>query len=325
MRDKQLYVQVNQAMLIRLLNKLYNYKQEMDLSESVIFLYNSISQHLESTLNFIEDFFGNYFDRNEKVPHGYRMISVKEICRQLELLQDALKGNQAIECNLKNILVNNFNKFCLNQKAVLTYNEVVYQKDLMNELLTDDALASEMSIREVLFYFNFNDDDYVAYLYEKLKSISELLNTKKERIAALRFEQKTINQLRTRLNYQFSASMPSLKEQVNQWIEEEIKFLENDSVPETPSKNQIEPEDKIHTSLSVAKLALLLRLMVVDKIITNRVVAHVLRIAVRTVTTLQTENIAFGSLETKYHNPDRGTITAVKDILFRWINILNKL
>ena len=43
------------------------------------------------------------------------------------------------------------------------------------------------------------------------------------------------------------------------------------------------------------------------------------------VTTLQKENIAFGSLETKYHNPDRGTISAVKDMLFRWINILNKL
>ncbi|MEJ7736994.1 MAG: hypothetical protein WKF97_06170 [Chitinophagaceae bacterium] len=82
------------------------------------------------------------------------------------------------------------------------------------------------------------------------------------RAVTLRFEQKTINQLRTRLNYHFSANMPSLKEQVNQWIEEEIKFLENDSVPETPSKNQIQPEDKIHTSLSVAKLALLLRLMV---------------------------------------------------------------
>jgi len=62
-----------------------------------------------------------------------------------------------------------------------------------------------------------------------------------------------------------------------------------------------------------------------DKIITNRVVAHVLRIAVKVFTTLQKENIAFGSLETKYHNPDRGTICAVKDMLFRWINILNKL
>ena len=65
--------------------------------------------------------------------------------------------------------------------------------------------------------------------------------------------------------------------------------------------------------------------MIVDKVITNRIVAQVLRIVVKTVTTLQRENISFGSLETKYHNPDRGTISAVKDMLFRWINILGKL
>lgn len=51
----------------------------------------------------------------------------------------------------------------------------------------------------------------------------------------------------------------------------------------------------------MAKLALLIRLMVIDKIITNRVVVQVLRIAIKTITTLQKENIAFGSLETKYH------------------------
>jgi hypothetical protein len=52
---------------------------------------------------------------------------------------------------------------------------------------------------------------------------------------------------------------------------------------------------------------------------------QVLCITALTVTTLQKVNIAFGSLETKYHNPDPGTINAVKDMLFRWINILNKL
>jgi hypothetical protein len=64
--------------------------------------------------------------------------------------------------------------------------------------------------------------------------------------------------------------------------------------------------------------------MVMDKIILNRVVAQVLRIIIRTVSTTQTENIGFSSFESKYHKPDKGTIIAVKDMLFRWINILNK-
>ena len=56
--------------------------------------------------------------------------------------------------------------------------------------------------------------------------------------------------------------------------------------------------------------------MVLDKVITNLVVADVLRIMVKIVTTLQRELIASGRIETKYHNPDRGTISAVKDMLF---------
>ncbi len=160
-----------------------------------------------------------------------------------------------------------------------------------------------------------------------MQAVIEPLDSIKEKIAALRFEHKTINQIRTQLNCYLSAKMPALKEQISSWIEEEIKFLEADTLLQIPIpiKAQNETEDKIQTSLSVSKLALLIKLMVIDKIITNRVVAQVLRIVIRTVTTLQVENIAYGSIETKYHHPDKGTISAVKEMLFRWINILNKL
>lgn len=167
-------------------------------------------------------------------------------------MRQTVKSNEAIDFQLEKILVNNFNKFCSREKTSATYNELMYQKDLMNELLTDQTLASEISIREVLFYFNFNSDDYIAYVYGKLKAVTEPLSTRREKIAALRFEQKNINQLRTKLNSYLSASMPSLKEQVNQWIEEEVKFMETEQLPETPPKTENDPDDKIHTSFGKA-------------------------------------------------------------------------
>ncbi len=57
--------------------------------------------------------------------------------------------------------------FCSENKTCATYNELIYQKELLNQLLTDDILASENSIKEVLFYLNYNDNDYIAYLSEK--------------------------------------------------------------------------------------------------------------------------------------------------------------
>jgi len=242
-KDKQQYVKINQCMLIRLLDKLYSYKQEKDLNDKIFNLYDTISYHLENMLDFIEDFFGNYFDRNEKVPTSYLVISVKELCRQLELLTQAVQPYDAYVHAVVNILVNNFNTFCLEKKNGATYNELMYQKDLMNQLLTDKTLASENSIKEVLFYLNYNDDDYIAYLYEKLNALTESFSTKKEKIGALRFEQKNFNQLPTRLICYLSSSMSSLKEQINHWIEEEIKFLESEHTPLTTNQ-YIQPIEK---------------------------------------------------------------------------------
>ena len=323
-RDKRQFIQINQAIIIRLLDKLYAYKQCQRLNEKIIDLYDIISRHLEEILNFIEDFFGEYFDRDQKAHDSYLIVSLEDLCRQLEKLRKVIASNENFDKSLHDVLINNFTTFC-NKKSGATYYELMYQKDLINELLNGDTFASELSIKEVLFYFNFNDDDYVAYLYKKLNSLVESFDSKTEKITSLRYEQKNMNQLRSKLDSHFTIHMPSLKEQVNHWIDEEIKFLESELSVAKLAKAEQESEDKIHTSLSVAKVALLIRLMIIDKIITNRVVAHVLRIVIKTVTTLQKENISFGSLETKYHNPDRGTISAVKDMLFRWINILGKL
>ncbi len=323
--DKQQYVQVNQAILIRLIDKIYSYKQKDGLCPILLTAYNTINHHLETTLEFIEDFFRNYFDRNERVPLACLLTSIQELSRQIDILKETFESNEGIDFRLTNILINNFKRFCVQKIPGATYKELLYQKDLINELLAHKMLESEVSIKEALFYFNFNDNDYISYVYYKLNALEESLSTKAEKVAALRLEQKNINQLAIKLNCCLCCTMPSLKEQVNHWLEEEIKFLETDLAVEKIHKTDIEAEDKIQTSLSVAKLALLIRLMVADKIVTNRVVAQILRVIIKMFTTINKENISFGSLETKYHNPDRGTINAVKDMLFRWINILNKL
>jgi len=242
-KDKQHYVKLTQAMLIRMLDKLYFYRQKRDINNRVLQLYDTVSHHLENMLDFIEDFFGNYFDHNEKVPTIYLLVSIKELCGQIELFKKAVEQSTAAVHDVVDILINNFNSFCSENITCATYNELIYQKELMNQLLTDDTFASENSIKEVLFYFNYNDDDYIAYLSEKLNSLVKSLNNKKEKIAALRFEQKNFNQLPTRLNCLLSSGMQTLKEQINHWIEEEIKFLELDQ-PYLSESNPVVSEEK---------------------------------------------------------------------------------
>lgn len=230
LKDKQQWVRITQAMLTRLINQLDSYTQSKEVDHKIFHLYEILIGHLENTLNFIKDFFGNYFDYDERVPFTYFIISLKELKNQVKLLYEIIQPHKPYIHALAEILVNNFNKFCLENKNSATYNQLAYQKDLMDHLMANKTLASENSISEVLFYFNYNDHDYIAYLKEKLSCLTESLNTTKEKIAALRFEQKKYNQLPKRLIGNLNSNTSSLIDQMNQWIEEEIKFLESDPI-----------------------------------------------------------------------------------------------
>jgi|GEM_PF-615309 len=323
--DKEQYVRVNQTLLVRILDKLFAYTKTRSLNENKLILYHTISQHLKSTLNFLEDFFNNYFDHNEKVPEPYISIAKENIKKQLNQLKHTVSKQESTDPFLTNMVLDSIQLFLGAESTVITYSRLSYHKMLLNELLSQKVMQSTQRIKEALYYINYNEDNFITYEYKWLEEITGILPNNQEKIIALRFEQKKINQLHFKPNCCYNPNMPSLKDQVNGWIDEEVKFLENIKLPEKVTNKLNENEDKIHTSLSVAKLAVLLRLLVVDKIIINRTVAPMLRVAAKVFTTLQADDISFGSLETKYHASDKATIKAVRDILFKWINILDRL
>jgi len=323
--DKEQYVKVNQTLLIRILDNLFAYSQIKPLNENVLLLYNTISQHLQSTLDFVEDFFNNYFDHNEKVPESYISIAKENIKKQVKQLKHTVSKQESNDPFLTNIVLDSIQHFLGAESIVITYSQLSYHETLLNELLSQKVMQSTQSIKEALYYVNYNEENFITYQFEWLKELTNELQANREKVVSLRFEQKNINQLPLKPGCCYNPNMPSLRNQINGWIDEEVKFLENIQLPEKGTNKLNENEDKIHTSLSVAKLAVLLRLLVVDKIIINRTVAPMLRVAAKIFTTLQTDDISFGSLETKYHAPDKATINAVRDLLFKWINILGKL
>jgi hypothetical protein len=323
--DKELYVKLNQGFLIRMLDTVFSYRKATPASQNIARLHDAISQHLQGTLDFIENFFGNYFDRNEKVPEPYFRIAREDLKKQLKRIKNAVSQQGNIDTALIDIISESFNHLLGNEIIAISYSRLTYFKTLLNELHMQKTLQSTKAIIDALHYMNFNEDNFIAYEYEWLKHITDHLATNKDKVIALRFEQKNINQLPLKLNCCYNPNMPPLREQINGWIDEETKYLDNLQTPEKAEGKISEHDDKIHTSLSVAKLALIIRLLVIDKIIINRTVAPMLRIAAKIFTTLQREEISFGSLETKYHAPDKATVNAVRDMLFKWINILGKL
>jgi hypothetical protein len=282
-------------------------------------------EDIQDTLDFIDDFFDNYFGEEKKVPFSYLKLRKEDLRRQTEILDAAVARNEVLDKSVTEIVISSISKFLESKARIISYRELAYKKELLKVLLLENSMQSTFHLREALYSINYNEDNFIAYEFSLLRAITETVPTKKEKIALLKLEQKAINQFPLKIATGFSANMPALKQQINSWIDEEIKYLASDFVPDPNISTATENENKIHTSLSVAKLALIMRILVVDKIIINKKIVPMLRVAARTFTSLQKEDIASGSLETKYHAPDKATINTLKEMLHKWLAILNRL
>jgi hypothetical protein len=229
-KDKRQYIKVTQVMIIHFLDKLYSYRQQRSLKPEVKKLYETVTAHLENTLAFIQNIFSNYFDFNAKASFHYRKKSLAKMKTQMNKMRMIIESSSMSCCELSNLLLENFTSFCSDVKMKITYRELDYQNMLLGALLKEDILSSEERIIEVLFYYNYNEDRYLEFLFRKLSHISRVPETISERVGAIRLQQKIMNQLPVMPVQSFNPIMPSLKVQLNQWIEEEVRFLERDEL-----------------------------------------------------------------------------------------------
>jgi len=229
-KDKRQYIKVTQVMIVHLLDKLFSYKQQRSIKPEVKKFYETLSGHLENTLAFIQNIFSNYFDLNVKASLDYRIRFLTELKMQTEKMFGIIKSSPKSAIEVSNLLYKNFTSFCSDVKRNITYRELDYQKTLLRELLKEGVLASEERVREVLFYYNYNQDKYLEFLYKRVALITMLPESVAERVVAIRLQQKLMNQLPVMPGNSFNPGMPSLTVQLNQWIEEEVKFLERDEM-----------------------------------------------------------------------------------------------
>ncbi len=323
-QDKRELTTITQSVITRLLDQLFTLEQNKSEENDKVSI-KLISEHVKEVFEFIREYFSSYFDYAQKVP-CYLLLQFSESLNTSAESLKQLVVNNGIEMEDIGVIVAEVIELTITEKSTInTYRQINYYKDLFHQFLSGDGTLTASFIRDAFYKLNYNNESFIINEYERLNKACSQLHSIKEKIAFLSYELKKVNQFFGTPKNGFIQFLPSVKDQVGNWIIEEIRFLEKGMLPLEYSNTLSELDNKIHTSLSVAKLAVIIRLLVVDKIIINRTVAPMLRIVTKTFSTLQKDDISIGSLETKYHAPDKATINAVKDMLFKWINILSKL
>lgn len=228
LKDKKEYIRLFQLLLATMMDKLFCHQQEHGCPVRVQLLFEKIQEHLEKTLNFIGEFFADYFDFNQKVPHSVLSKCLQKFEVQIKQLKKYDQFSCSEHLELLKLILKKVEKFCLCKESVPTYNQLQYQKELLCHLTNPGKLSSVDSIKETLIYLNYNDEEYSQFVYSNLIESVNKVESKNQKISLLLLEQKKINQLPVRSNYYLLKEMPSLKKQLSSWLEEEIKYLQKD-------------------------------------------------------------------------------------------------
>jgi hypothetical protein len=307
--DKGQYIRLVQALLINLSDIL----PESEMQEQ---LHNEA----DNVLQFMQNFLYQHFDFDFKVSVFYLKHLQNSISLKLEYWKIKLFQSQLID-----VLQECINEKFTTPENYLTFRKVNYLKNIFRQIECSTTIINEVFIRELFINYNFNSSAFIDYETGLIKNRLNVENSIDENIALLKAEQFRIAQLKDRPGVSYELNQPTVKKQLTDWVIEKIRNEELTNLKRKDKDLQIDPESKIQTSLSVAKLAVLIRLLVADKIIINKSVAPMLRTIAKLFTTLQKDDISFGSMETKYHAPDKATLNIMKEMLQKWVVIVGKL
>ncbi len=332
-RHLERYIQYHQQALIRLMDKLATLNGDVETNRDRDTAYLIFYSSLEDLLYFVERHFSKYFDQDAKAPEGYIALARKDARTNMKKLQKALAVKNA-DPRIISLMLHVLKKIIdCDQDQGITYRKVMYGKEIQKELIRlfeSSALIPDFDeeLRQIMYYLNYNSTRVLTYHAHYITALLDAAETRSEKIERLSFALKKINQAQVKPDIRYNQHGPSLKDQLNNYITEEIDYQEklhqlSNNSPDRPSDPFLHGF-KLKFEASVSQLAYLVRILVETKVILNNNVSQVLHFLVKFVITKRSEAISFGSLRTKFYSVESSTKDSVRNMLQAIIHHIDK-
>jgi hypothetical protein len=328
-KEFELLIQQYQAEIIQLMDVAFKGKLEND-SEPRGRLFDVILKDLEEILTHIENRYTKYFSLEEKVPASYFQVSQPDLKKRVNELREfsirVLANNQLIK-----IIFNPLDAF-LGREEKVSYRQLMYVKELVSEMegwaSESEASTSLKSFLALLLYMNFNAVKVVSFLMQEIADSTNALPEQNQRLERLADYLKQCNQTQTKPGVSFRHNLPPLKDQLSDWIEEEMVCLEKKqtrfSVVPGYADEVIADEEKLHLSFSIDIFSLLIRAAKDSKMFLNKELKGIFRIVSRFVRTVKVDKPSPNSMFNKSYVADRNAKEAAIDLLHEMIRNLRK-
>jgi vacuolar-type H+-ATPase subunit E/Vma4 len=330
------YIQFHQQELIRLIDALMEEDRELKSSKANSSQFNELYQSafhiLQSLLEFIERHFTKYFDQDTKAPFSYISMVTSDLVKWYSDIHQQLKSIAADNA-LTDLLLSPVKKLIeLIPNGPISYRMIIYAKEIHKEaqrILKAASTSGNVNeeIRRSLIYLNFNTLKYFNFFADCFLVSINQLDSPAERIEKLSYDLKVISQAQVKPGVGLNNTMRSLKEQVIDWISEEISYLEKvTKLRERSVMLATDQEEgfKLKMEMSVSQIAYVLRIFVETRLIHNKNISELIRFFAKFFQAKRLDSISYESLRVRYYNVEEGTRKSVRALLLQLVDHINK-
>lgn len=274
--------------------------------------------YLEKLLRFIEKEYHTYLNLNTQISYRSTWIRDFGLTGKISEIQAKLSDN-SINGHLVQLVFEPVIRItAINIQEKPTYYEFSYGSEFILALHKQMNFVeiSEDTITEYLFDLNFNSPKFFKYLIANMVQELDAQENNFDKIDRLYRLLKDYNQKQTRNFIKYKPNLPSIKEQIISWREEEIEYLTKKIKLEanqftTSATN--EEKIKFLTGLSVAQLSYFFGLLMDTGIIKHKNQADLFRFIAENFRTNSAEKISVNSIKAKYYNIESNTKTALRE------------
>lgn len=286
----------------------WNSLYQISTEHTVIDIFKMIIQQLEDILAYIEQSFACYLDLNLAVPYKSRLIFAMEYSEKLSEVLNHLEHSE-MDGKLREIVLRPFESLGEFKPYTFSYQDQQYHETYLlafYQAIKEGRQMCRKSLILILWQVNFNAPKFFKYLTYRIHLEIQEKQTIEEKLMLLHYYQKLCNQLAIKTQLCYNTHLLPLKDQMSQWLKEEIYYLKNQG-PNTLLENQ---EKKIQVKMSVAQLSLVARALFETGLI-DGTRKDLLRFLSSHFRTDQQGNISVDSLTGKYYKIETSTKRSV--------------
>ena len=292
--------------------------------------YWQLQTKVYGMIAFIEQNFASYCILFKSASAGKHAYSINEIAVRFTNCKQSLQ-QQCNDTVLLNIALSSVENFLeLNVINSSDYPRFLYFRgyiEQLEEMIASSAKTDNLveKLKQLMLCMNYNKFSFVRYLVKTFEAQVNQCTSANEKIEQWFLYRKQLKQLQHLPHYSLFPNSPSLKKMIISHINEEIKFLKTQQVNQNTSLSQNDmlcSQERLVTCLSVAQLALFVRLMIDLDILQTKNQSALLRRITTFIRTPKTDLISEESLRSKFYTPQNASAKIIKEYLLKMMNSL---